>query len=228
MVATLNYFAIRGRAEPIRLALAVANVDYEEVTTDFEAMKKGAGTTEFPFGQCPCYKDEDLENPISQMDAVVRHIARKHNLYGKNLAEQAMIDMILHGVEDSRTKYAELIYKHQLDEEKQKIYIETHCTNSTESIHGRNGGAHFHYFEEIVKRNGSSDFAVGNSVTIADIGLFDLIDLHCRPCWEGKLCMKTNFPSLYALYEKVKALEGIEKHLNGSRRHAQVNGAKVG
>lgn len=39
MVVKVDYFAIRGRAECIRLALVVAGVDYEDVPTDRAALK---------------------------------------------------------------------------------------------------------------------------------------------------------------------------------------------
>lgn len=39
MVVKVDYFAIRGRAECIRLALVVAGVEYEDVPTDRAALK---------------------------------------------------------------------------------------------------------------------------------------------------------------------------------------------
>ena len=59
-----------------------------------------AGTKDWPFGQAPVLHDGDLV--VAQSDAILRHIGRKHDMYGADLAEAAIVDMVLLGVEDLR------------------------------------------------------------------------------------------------------------------------------
>ena len=60
------------------------------------------------FGQLPCLRDGDFQ--LVQSSTIMRHLARKHNLYGDNDVERARIDMIHDGGEDLRTKYVIMIY----------------------------------------------------------------------------------------------------------------------
>ena len=41
----------------------------------------------------------------------MRYLARKHDLYGENDAEATLIDMIMDGQEDLRSKYLRMIYQ---------------------------------------------------------------------------------------------------------------------
>lgn len=52
---------------------------------------------------------------------------------------------------------------------------------SQEGANGRNKGAHFEYLEQLLARNGGGNgFAVGSSLTAADICLWEIVDLHMR------------------------------------------------
>ena len=50
---TISYFSLPGLAEPIRMALAVSGVEFNEDTLDFPAFKRKKENGEFPFGQVP-------------------------------------------------------------------------------------------------------------------------------------------------------------------------------
>jgi hypothetical protein len=57
--------------------------------------------------------------------------------------------------------------------------------------------------------------------------LFDLVDLHLREV----LCpaeMHKYYPLLCNHYERIRAIPGIAKYLNGPRRQAKVNGNDLG
>ena len=56
-------------------------------------------------GQLPCFCDGNLE--LVQSGAIVRYLARKHDLYGLNASEAALIDMVYDGQEDLRYKFVE-------------------------------------------------------------------------------------------------------------------------
>jgi len=56
----------------------------------------------YPCAQCPRFKDEDVD--MVQSNSIMRHIGRKHGMYGTGLAEAAQIDMILDAVESIKGK----------------------------------------------------------------------------------------------------------------------------
>merc|ERR1712137_1501744 len=90
-VPRVTYFGIRGRAEPARLILAYAGVEFEDERLTFEQFGQMKAEGKFQLGQVPTYKDDDVEIPQSM--AIVRHLGRKYNLYGSNLSEQARVDV---------------------------------------------------------------------------------------------------------------------------------------
>ena len=49
----LYYFGVYGRAEPIRMLLAHAKIEYEDVRLDHEQQQKLKAEGKFEFGQVP-------------------------------------------------------------------------------------------------------------------------------------------------------------------------------
>ena len=95
-MAKLTYFGIRGRAEVARLILELAGANY---TNDVVVGENWPNIrTNYPFCQVPFYEDEDAKIPQSL--AITRHVARKYNLYGKNLSEQAYVDAYIDASND--------------------------------------------------------------------------------------------------------------------------------
>lgn len=220
MTPTVFYFPIRGRAEPIRLALVAMGIEYEEQAVDYGEMK--SALEKYPFAQCPRFVDEDGD--ISQSNTILRHIGRKHGLYGKGLKEAAEIDMLADGVEDIKRKYLSLIYTDQLAEEAKAAYWTAHFDPATTG--GRNGGAHFAYLSHLVAKCGSGGWAVGGALSIADILLFDIVDVHQRAFGEDKFAAA--YPNLAAVYKQVEAIPGVKAYLESPGRMAKVNNNGLG
>src|ERR1043165_3189857 len=111
----LSYFSSRGRAELIRLVCAEANVAYTErhlgiyhpvdKPPEFEAFK---ATSVLPFDAVPLWEEPDGFR-LAQSDAIVRHVARNHGLYGRDAREAARCDMIFAGVDDLRLEVRRLV-----------------------------------------------------------------------------------------------------------------------
>src|SRR3954470_7538814 len=105
---TLTYFSSRGRAELIRLVCAEAGVAFEEKglgvyhpvdkTPAFNALK---ATGTLPFDAVPIWDEADGFR-LAQSDAIVRHLAREHGLYGRSAREAARCDMIFSSVDETR------------------------------------------------------------------------------------------------------------------------------
>ena len=102
----------------------------------------------------------------SQSNAIVRHLARKHGLYGASEHEALRIDAFLDGIDDIRPKYFMVAYVGMMQPSGLETYWDKLC--DPKSIAGFNGGAHFEFINRLFKKaSGSQGFAVGNQLTIA-------------------------------------------------------------
>lgn len=89
---SVGYWDIRGLAQPIRLLLAYLNIDFEDVCfqdADSWFSKKFEMGLDFP--NIPYYIDDEVK--LTQTFAILRHLARKHNMDGKT--EKELIDISL-------------------------------------------------------------------------------------------------------------------------------------
>ncbi|KAI7842899.1 hypothetical protein COHA_003411 [Chlorella ohadii] len=214
------YFPIRGRAEPIKLALAAKGIEFDVQPVDYELMK--TDREQYPFAQCPRFVDADGLD-LSQSNTIMRHVGRKYGLLGGSEADAARIDMVVDGVEDIKRKYLALIYQDQLSDEAKKAHWANHIAH--DSMSGRNGGAHFGYLAGLVQRYGKDGWAVGGHISIADVLLFDIVDLHTRIYGEE---FRAAWPALAALHDKVAAVPGVKAYLESPLRLEKVNNNNLG
>jgi len=193
------YFGVRGRGHHTRYILIDQEIPYKEDTVAFkdwpEYKKK------MHFGQLPCLKDGDLQ--LVQSNAILRHLGRKHGLYGSSVNEAAMIDMVNDGVEDERNKYAKMIYTNY--DEGKEAYIK----NDMAKMHAD--------FEKLLtSNNGGTGFIVGNKISFADYNLFDILDNHTVL---SPGCLDA-YPVLKAYHERminrprIKAYRETDTHKN--------------
>mmetsp|Transcript_8617 Transcript_8617/g.12858 ORF Transcript_8617/g.12858 Transcript_8617/m.12858 type:complete len:224 (-) Transcript_8617:128-799(-) len=218
----LKYFSLRGRGDVIRIALSLTGEEWDEQPVDYALMKQAG--PDYPYGQAPAF--EHNGNKLVQTDAILRYIGREWNLYGSSNAESSHIDMILGGVESIRAEYLKLCYGNSFSDEAMEEYRNSRMDPST--INQRNGGAHFQYLENILEWSESfksSGFAVGGRLSIADIQLFDIVDLHLRPVFPGVM---QAFPNLLALHKTVSEIPAVKGFLNSTRRPEKVNGNGLG
>lgn len=116
----LFYFALRGRAEQIRLLLNEAEIKYEDrLLTQWQLRKlKAAGSpisnpdflssqlaSPLPFGGLPLLKDGDLN--FAQTGAILQYIAQKggKGLYPSDITAAARAHMLVAGAEDLFQNY---------------------------------------------------------------------------------------------------------------------------
>jgi len=100
MAPILGYWNVRGLAEPIRYLLAYTETKCEYcdyVTGDAPEYDKSCWlsvkeTIGLPFPNLPYYIDGDVK--LTQTMAILRHIARKHNLCGTTEEEMMRADVI--------------------------------------------------------------------------------------------------------------------------------------
>merc|ERR1712232_145282 len=195
-MTTLTYFDIRGRAEPSRLTLEYVGANYTDKRVTFEEWPELKKT--LPFGQIPYYQDEDVSIP--QSIAILRHLGRKHNLYGSNNVEAAQIDVVI----DAAGDFGLGIFKsadekfHSGDKSAAKQVFVQWLDN----------------FEGLLKDN---DFFVGNSVPIADFAVFNLLDNFAKPMFKDVL---EEHKKIEAFRQRIAALPKIADYLSSNRRPA--------
>jgi glutathione S-transferase len=166
----LTYFSSRGRAELIRLVCAEAGVAYTERrlgvyhpvqrTPEFDALR---ATGILPFDAVPLWEEPDGFR-LAQSDAIVRHIARGHGLYGENPRDAARCDMVYAGVDDARTEMRKLV---TTDAAARPALREDLVTRTLPRWLG--------YFEKLLAHGGHTTIA-GAKTTFADVALFLLFE----------------------------------------------------
>jgi glutathione S-transferase len=210
---TLGYFASRGRAEVIRLVLAEAGVDWQEHPvgrgtppvegrpTDIAALKASGA---LPFDAVPVW-EEPGGLRLAQSMAIANHIARANGLRGSNAPEEAKVDEVLGAYEDVR---AELRKLGAAPAEKRAALR----TELDEVTIPRWLG----HFERLLRSNaGGNGFAVGASITVADLALWYLLELIRDNGLGGRLA---HHPALAAFAERIAKRPRIAAYLASPRR----------
>ncbi|WIA16837.1 hypothetical protein OEZ85_013773 [Tetradesmus obliquus] len=105
-VPVLHYYPVRGRAEPIRLVLALMQQPWFEPPVEPLHALVRRDLDSFPFRQMPRFVDEvNAKIDLVQSMAILRHLGRKYKLYGSgDLEDSAAIDMVLDAVSELREK----------------------------------------------------------------------------------------------------------------------------
>lgn len=187
------------------MIIADQGLEWKEEVVTFDTWKKGDLKREAVFGQLPGLKDGD--QTLYQSNAILRHLARKHGLYGKTDLEKTRIDMVNDGVEDLRLKYVDLIYENY-DNGKEK-YIKDLPTE-------------LGHFERLLgSNNKGSGFTVGDQISFADYNLVDLLRNHlvlAPDCLSG-------FPLLAAYVKRVSSRPKVEAFLSSdAHKKRPING----
>jgi len=153
----LTYFNVRGRAEPSRLILAQAGVDYEDFRFEREDWPKYKAKT--PCGQVPVLNYNGVE--ISQSMAIARFLANEFGLAGKTNLEKARADMIVDCVGDMAAGFVAIIHapEGQKDARIAKLLNEI-------IPNGR----------PVLEKFLTDKFFVGNEITWADLMFFSFFD----------------------------------------------------
>jgi glutathione S-transferase len=96
--ATLYYFGGRGMADQIRWMLAATDVSFTQKTIFLREHLQRLSQAQLPFGQLPLLQIDGIE--LVQSQAIIRYLATRSGLHGKNREEIAKCDMIAEAVKD--------------------------------------------------------------------------------------------------------------------------------
>uniref|UniRef100_A0A1I7Y067 Glutathione S-transferase n=1 Tax=Steinernema glaseri TaxID=37863 RepID=A0A1I7Y067_9BILA len=192
----LTYFDIRGLAEMARLLLADNGIPFTEkrIKTNEEWLKI---KKQFSFGQIPCLKDDDV--PIVQTGAIIRHLARKHNLYGRDEDDQCYADMFFEGIRDLHDKYVQLMYKDYETEGKKEQFLSTTLPLALGQLE-----------KLLVSRQNGEQFVLGDKISFVDYALFEELDvmLILDPTTLDA------FPSLKAFHKRINQRPSLKAYLD--------------
>ncbi|XP_069089180.1 glutathione S-transferase P 1-like [Pleurodeles waltl] len=193
---TITYFDVRGRSGATRFLLADQGCEWKEEVVSLQDWIDGKVDLKKTavFGQLPMFADGDFI--LFQSKAILRYLGRKHDVYGKNDKEAALIDMANDGVEDLREKFYRC-YFFEWDTGKEK-YMED-LPNQLRA------------FERLLSQN-SSGFLVGSTVSFADYNLLDLLHNHLVYVPD---CLNS-FPHLKAFKEKMECRPKLKAYLQSN------------
>ena len=168
-------------------------------TPEFEAFK---ATGVLPFGAVPFWEEPDGFR-LAQTDAIVRHLARTHDLYGRSAQEAARCDMIFAGVDDLRTEIRKII---TVEQAKRAAVREELATRTIPHW--------LAYFEKLLEANGTETI-VGSNLSFSDVALFHLFEM-IRDNELGGTYDKC--PRLAGHAARMAARPGIARHIASPAR----------
>ncbi|KAM9109243.1 glutathione S-transferase Mu 1 [Megaptera novaeangliae] len=202
MAMTLGYWDIRGLAHAIRLLLEYTDSNYEE--------KK------YPMGDAPSYDRSqwlneksklgldfpnlpylvDGAHKLTQSNAILRYIARKHNMCGETEEEKIRVDVLENQVMDVRLCMAMICYSSDFEKLKPDYLKEIPKTMKL--------------FSDFL---GKRPWFAGDKLTYVDFLAYDVLDIH--RIFEPK-CLD-EFPNLKDFISRFEGLKKISAYMKSSR-----------
>ena len=160
----LYYFSKRGRAEQIRLLLNELAQSYEDVVVvkgePFRALQ-AEGAAKLAFGSVPMLEDGNFR--LSQAPAILGYLARAHGLAPQDPRQAALAHSITLGAEDLRIHYF-------------RLFGEGAADKQAKFIAGRWSQRWLPGLSDLLRLNGDNGFFVGESITHADLAVWDALD----------------------------------------------------
>ncbi|KAL2791964.1 glutathione S-transferase A5, partial [Daubentonia madagascariensis] len=162
------------------------------------------------FQQVPMVEIDGMR--LVQTRAILNYVASKHDLYGKDIKDRALIDMYVEGMADLNEMII-LFPIHPPEEQDAKLAL----------IKEKTTNRYFPAFENVLKSHGQ-DFLVGNRLSRADIHLVELI----YNVEELDPSLTATFPLLKALKTRISNLPTVKKFLQpGSQRKPPITAKAI-
>ncbi|KAF9136542.1 hypothetical protein BGX30_011087 [Mortierella sp. GBA39] len=190
------YFGLHGRGELARTLLAYSGAKWEELPVDWATQKD-----QTPFKCLPVVYETTQDGIILELaesQAIERYLANKYGLYGKNAYETHKVEQIFSSADGATQAFSQKVVSAAQDkrvEEANKYYVE---------VLPKFIGIH----EAHLAKNGSNGHYIGNSATLADIKVANLIDrlLFLRPKGADEVPISAEkTPNLWKVLEKVNS-----------------------
>jgi len=166
---SLRYFPFTGRAAPIRDALNIGKIAFKDDFIPPEQFGERRAAGEFPFGGLPVLDVETTSGSIcsAQSNAILRFAGRLSKLYPIDDMLQALkVDEAMDLGEDINQLIEPSLHEH---DEQKKMAMRKKLAEQTLPKWAN-------YIEKLLTNNGSTGFIVGNTLTVADLKLYWIID----------------------------------------------------
>ncbi|XP_046572515.1 glutathione S-transferase A4-like [Haliotis rubra] len=195
----LYYFDGRGKGAIVRLTLAACGIKFtEELLTEREQIEKWRSDGLLLFSQVPMLEIDGLR--LVQTGAIVRYIADKEGLLGSSHEETARINELFEGSRDFMSAFYPAVF--------------VDIKEVLEKASAKSLPRYLPIFDKVLKKNGTG-FLVGDSVTLADIGLLEPVLMTID--YYGLEALK-DYPSLQEFHKKVTSLPNMAEFLAGPQR----------
>eukprot|EP00271_Cylindrocystis_brebissonii_P016711 TRINITY_DN4099_c0_g1_i1.p1 TRINITY_DN4099_c0_g1~~TRINITY_DN4099_c0_g1_i1.p1 ORF type:complete len:208 (-),score=45.31 TRINITY_DN4099_c0_g1_i1:792-1415(-) len=186
----LTYFDTSGRAEPIRLALLLGDIPFEDVRIsrpEWLEQKEKA-----PLGQVPILEVNGKIFP--QSNALLRYAGKLAGLAPEDPVQQLAIDVYMDTLDEATG--AMVLAIRETDEEKKKAILGKVFSETFPHLLGG-------MCAMIKESQAEPGFAVGSSVSIFDLRIFTTVDTFRSGRWGLPTNALDPFPALIAIHDKV-------------------------
>jgi glutathione S-transferase len=196
----LYYFDIYGRAESIRMLLAHAKQEFEDVRINGEQLQQLKAEGKLEFGQVPLLEHNGKN--LVQSWSILRYLGKQFGYYPETSEEAWAVDSLVDACEDYLTKYFRANF--EKDEERKKQLTSEFLAWLPSWLTA---------IQKRIQNNADPKFAAGTKRTIADFALglvaFNLIFNEANPHYAevAPLTKKEDYPVL-ATY-----VEGLQEEL---------------
>lgn len=196
----LTYFDVPARAEASRLALSIANIPFTDKRIPFSAWKELKPSTSW--GSLPTLTLDD-GTVIAQQRAILRFIGKETGLYPSDTVEAAKVDEIMDGTEDLMGK-TNAVGKDLPQSEKEEA----------RNAACKEGGAVYTILNNIERQLQLSGgpYAVGNSLTIADLFVYTITSTLISGTYDGiPVNALDPFPKMHSVRVNVRSNPSVCK-----------------
>jgi glutathione S-transferase len=154
--ATLYYFAGRGVADQIRWMLAATEVSFTQKIINQRSQLQKMAERQLPFGQLPLLQIDEIE--MVQSQAIIRYLARRGNLIGRDEEDLLTCDMIAEAVRDLLGLVVAAPFKRVAAQRKQQKQQQTPTlTNSSNNKNNNNNNTNTTSNKEQTKGTGTGN-----------------------------------------------------------------------
>jgi glutathione S-transferase len=178
MTLRLRYFPFPGRGGAIRDALCIGGVKFEDVHVAPAQFRERRAAGEFPFGGLPVLDIETAAGKVTaaQSNAILRYAGRLSGLYPVDEPIRALkVDEVLDLGEDINQLLGPSI--HEPDTER-KLAMRKVLAEETLPFWAA-------CIERLLVANGNTGFMVGDSLSVADLKLYWIIDFLSNGSLDG-------------------------------------------
>ena len=165
----LRYFPFSGRAAPIRDTLNIGQIEFEDDHIQWEKFVELRAAGEFPFGGVPVLDVQTTSGKVcsAQSNAILRFAGRLANLYPvDDILKALKVDEVMDAGEEINMLMDPSIMEQDAQKKMamRKVLAEQTLPEWMK------------FFERLLITNGSTGFMVGDTLTVADLKLYWIID----------------------------------------------------